>query len=151
MIRYATSVVIHRPPEAVFEALLDPATYARWMDGVEIRFDAPGPPTVGTTGVVRVAAGAISGTYPLKVVQLEPNRRLALRIDGPGLTWLSRLVLADAGDDTAPATLVDYEAQITLEGFRRFLEPMVSGQVQAQGAGQVERLRALLESAEPTA
>ncbi len=151
MIRYATSVVIHRPPEAVFEALLDPTTYARWMDGVDVRFTAPGPPAVGTTGMVRVAAGPISGTYPLTVVELEPNRRLALRIDGPGLRWLSRLALADAGDGTAPATRVDYEAEITLEGFRRFLEPVVSSQVQAQGAGQVERLRALLESTEPPA
>jgi len=144
MIHYSSRVDIDRPPEDVYAALIDPARFGQWTDMVDVRFDAVGPPVVGSRGSFRLAKGPIAGRLDMEIVELDPHRRIVIRIAHPWLYWTSLSELEPVGSGTR----LTYAGDIGLRGWRRLLEPLMAREVRAGEAGEAERLKALLERAD---
>jgi hypothetical protein len=141
MIRHATSIDIHRPPGAVFAALLDLPGYDQWTEMVDSRWTSEGAPGVGTRGEFTMTKWPLKGTFRVEVVDLQPDRRVAFETSHPALRWRSLAVVepADGG------TRLDYSGELSFRGWRRLLEPLFAGEVQSGERREVERLKALLE------
>lgn len=142
MIRYSSVLTIARPPHEVFEALLDPGRYGQWTDMVDMSFDSPDRPHVGTRGQFRLAKGPIKGMLDLELTKLEPDRRVDFRITHPSLDWNSVSALEPAGTGTQ----LTYAGEIRLRGWRRLLEPFVAGEVSRGEAAEAQRLKEILEA-----
>ena len=140
MITYDTRVSIARPPHEVYTAMIDPDRYGEWTDMVDVRSDA-GPTRVGSRGSFRLAGGPIKGDLQFEYIELEPDRRIVIRVDHPLLAWhsVSELTPTDGGTD------LRYAGEIRLRGFRRLLEPFLAREVRAGEEAEAERLKALLE------
>jgi uncharacterized protein YndB with AHSA1/START domain len=142
MIRYSSVVEIARPPNDVFEALLDPGRYGQWTDMVDMSFDSQDRPRVGTRGQFRLAKGPIKGTLDIELTRLEPDRRVDFRITHPSLDWNSASTLEPSG----AGTQLTYAGEVRLRGWRRLLEPFVAGEVSRGEAVEAQRLKELLEA-----
>lgn len=142
MIRYSSQVSINRAPGEVLDALLDADLYSKWTPMVDVRFDGEGRPTVGTTGQFRMAEGPIKGLLRMRVAELEPGRRLVIKVSHPSMDWtaVSTVVPDGAG------TRLTYAGEIALKGWRRLLEPMMAGEVRTGEAREAEALKAVLEA-----
>ena len=146
MIRYSSEVTIARPPADVLDALLDPARYAQWTDMVDMEFDGPGRPGVGTSGRFRLAKGDIKGPIEMTVTELVPDSRLVIKMTHPQLDWTAISTL----EPGPGGTKLTYAGEISMRGWRRILEPMVGREVSGGEAKEVKRLKELLEG-EPIA
>jgi uncharacterized protein YndB with AHSA1/START domain len=147
MIRYSSEVTIQRSPADVLDALLDPARYADWTDMVEMQFGREARLGVGAKGTFRFAKGPISGPLEVEVTEIEPNRRVVMRITHPSLDWTSVSTLAAEGSGTR----LTYAGELQLKGWRRLLEPVVAGELGGGEAKEVKRLKAILERESPVA
>lgn len=141
MIRYSSDVTIDRPPRAVFEALLNPALYAQWTPMVDLAFEDAGPPRIGLRGRFRMAEGPIKGMLDMEIVELEPDRRVAFRVTHPSLAWTAVTSLRPEG----AGTRVTYAGEMSLRGWRRILEPIMSREVGKGEATEILKFKALLE------
>jgi hypothetical protein len=146
MIRHDTSIVIRRPPEAVFGALLDLPGYDRWTEMADSRWLTPGEPRVGTRGEFRLPKGPFNGTLEVEIVDLEPARRVVFETSHPALRWRAWSVLEPVNEGTR----LQYAGEMRLLGWRRVLEPFLRGEVQAGERKEVERLKAILEGSTAT-
>lgn len=142
MIRYSTVVSIARRPADVMAALLDPATYPKWTEMVDTRFEGAGSPSVGTRGSFGLPGGPLKGTYSMEIMTLRPERQLIIRIEGSGLTWISRVTLEPEGSGTR----MTYAGEISLGGWRKVMEPLMAREAAAGEAKEAERFKALVES-----
>lgn len=142
MIHYSSVVSIRRSPEDVYAALLDPDRYSSWTEMVGTRFEGVGAPQVGTRGEFRLPRGPLKGRYEMEFTTLEPGRRVDVHIDGAALRWQSRIALVPDG----AGTRMTYAGDISLLGWRRFLEPLLAREAQAGEAREAEQLRDVLEA-----
>ena len=143
MIRYSSTHTIMAPPPVVFDVLLDPARYGEWTEMQGTTWDGDGPVRVGTTGSFRMPSGPFAGSLRMEVIELQPDRRFVARVTHPRFDWLST---ADLQADAA-GTRMTYAGEIRFRGLQRLLEPFIRGEVSRGEAKEVERLKALLESA----
>jgi len=142
VIRYSSDVTIDRPPSDVFAALLDPDMYGKWTPMVDMSFADPGPARVGTRGRFRMSEGPIKGMLDMEIVELEPDRRVVIRVTHPSLEWLAVTTLhPDEG-----GTRVTYAGEMALRGWRRILEPMMGGEVSKGEAAEISKFKDLLEA-----
>ena len=143
MIHYSTVVTIARPAHAVYEALLDPELYPRWTDMVDVSFDGPGTPRVGTRGRFRLAKGPIKGTLEMELTELEEDRRVVFHVTHRSLDWKAVSTLEPAGTGTQ----LTYAGDLRLRGWRRLLEPLIAREVRSSEAAEALRLKGVLEAA----
>jgi uncharacterized protein YndB with AHSA1/START domain len=147
MIHYTSEVTIARPPQEVYEALLDPSLYPQWTEMVDVTFDGGGPPAVGMRGRFRLAKGPIKGMLDMELSELEPGRRIVFHVTHPDLDWVAVSTLEPVGD----ATRLTYAGDLRLLGWRRLLEPLMGPEVRKGEAAEALRLKALLEATPRTA
>jgi uncharacterized protein YndB with AHSA1/START domain len=142
MIRYASDVTINRPPNEVLDALLDAGMYSKWTPMVEVVFDGEGKPGVGTAGRFRMAEGPIKGLLEMRITELDPSRRLVIKVTHPNLDWIaiSSVTPVDAG------TRLTYAGELRFKGWRRLLEPLMAAEVREGEAHEAMRLKAVLEA-----
>jgi uncharacterized protein YndB with AHSA1/START domain len=141
MIRYSSEVTIDRAPGEVLDALLDAKRYPEWTPMVDVEFDGAGRPGVGTTGRFRMAEGPIKGMLEMRIAELEPHRRLVIRVSHPALDWTATSTVAAEGDGTR----LTYAGELGFKGWRRLLEPLMAGEVRKGEAQEALRLKAILE------
>lgn len=141
MIRYSSEVTIDRPPRAVYEALLDPARYAKWTPMTDMAFD-DGPPRVGQRGHFRMTEGPIKGRLEMEIVELEPDRTVSFRVRHPSLDWLAVNTIQPDGEGSR----LTYAGELSFRGVMRLMEPLMRGEVERGEASEALRLKALLES-----
>jgi uncharacterized protein YndB with AHSA1/START domain len=78
------SVVIARPPDAVFAYMTDPTKLSTWQDAEEVTQLTPGPVGAGTRFREVHKAMGRRRTEITEVVVFEPGRRFEIRVDdGP--------------------------------------------------------------------
>jgi uncharacterized protein YndB with AHSA1/START domain len=142
MIQYSSDVTIARPPQAVYEALLDPDLYSQWTDMVDVSFDGSGAPGIGTKGRFRMAKGPFKGMLEMEVTELVPDRRIVFHVTHPELDWVADSTLEPVG----AGTRLTYAGQLRLLGWRRLLEPLMGREVRQGEAAEALRLKALLEA-----
>ena len=143
MIRYSSEVTINRSPSDVLDALLDPAMYSKWTPMVDVEFDGPGPVGVGSTGRFRMAEGPIKGMLEMRIAELEPGRRVVVKVSHPALDWTSVSTVAPEG----AGSRLTYAGEIGFKGWRRLLEPFMAGEVRNGEAEEARKLKAVLEAA----
>jgi uncharacterized protein YndB with AHSA1/START domain len=142
MIRYSSEVTIDRPPQAVYEALLDPDRYAQWTPMTDMSFDDDGPPRVGQRGHFRMNEGPIKGRLEMEIVELEPDRKVSFRVTHPSLDWVAvNTIQADGA-----GSRLTYAGELSFRGAMRLMEPFVRGEVERGEASEALRLKALLEA-----
>jgi uncharacterized protein YndB with AHSA1/START domain len=141
VIKYSSEVTINRPPSEVLDALLDADLYSKWTPMVDVEFDGVGRPGPGTTGRFRMAEGPIKGMLEMRIAELDPARRLVIKVTHPSLDWtaVSTVVPDGAG------TRLTYAGELGFKGWRRLLEPLMAGEVRNGEAKEAMRLKVVLE------
>jgi uncharacterized protein YndB with AHSA1/START domain len=142
MIRYSSDVTINRSPRDVIDALLDAGRYSEWTPMVDVQFDGAGRPGVGTTGRFRLTEGPIKDMLEMRIAELDPDRRLVIRVSHPAMEWTAISTVAAEG----AGTRLTYAGELGFKGWRRLLEPMMAGEVRKGEAQEARRLKAVLES-----
>ncbi|HUG30423.1 MAG TPA: SRPBCC family protein [Candidatus Limnocylindria bacterium] len=147
MIRYSSDVTIRRSPSDVLDALLDPDLYPKWTPMVDVAFDGRGRPGPGTTGRFRMAEGPIKGMLEMRIAELDPDRRLVIKVSHPSLHWTAISTVSPDGSGTR----LTYAGELEFKGWRRLLEPLMAGEVRNGEAQEALRLKSLLEAEKPSA
>jgi len=141
MIRYSSEVTINRPPKDVIDAHLDAQVLSSWTPMVDLAYDSPGRPGVGTTGRFRMAEGPFKGFITMRIEELDPERRIVFRATHPALDWRAE----STAEPTGSGTRFTYAGELQLKGWRRLLEPFMGGEIRKGEAEEARRLKALLE------
>lgn len=142
MIKYSSDVTIRRSPGDVLDALLDADLYPKWTPMADVAFDSAGRPDKGTTGRFRMTEGPIKGMLEMRIAELDPARRLVIKVTHPSLDWTATSVVAPHG----AGTRLTYAGELGFKGWRRLLEPLMAGEVRKGEAQEALRLKALLEA-----
>lgn len=88
--RYIATEVVHRPPEAIFEAIAsDPSGWGDWFPGFAHagRYTTPPPHTTGSRRSMRMG-GMV---YDETVLAWDPARRWAFRVDRASIPFAHAL------------------------------------------------------------
>jgi hypothetical protein len=147
MFTYASEVTIERPVPEVFAAINDIAGWSEWTDMREIRHDQPGPIAAGSTGTFALPGGSFKGPIRYELTGFEPDRRVTYEMTHPTFTWTAEMRVEAAGGGSRLAT----SGAFRLRGWRRVLQPIVAREVSRGEAAELDRMKAILESAPPPA
>lgn len=142
MFRYASDVTVARPASQVFAGIVDIARWGEWTDMRDIREDESGPIRLGSSGTFTMP-GPFRGPIRYELTGLQPGRQVTYRIQHPRFTWTAVMGVASEGSESRLST----SGQFRLHGFWRLLQPIVAREVSRGEAGELERLKAILESA----
>jgi uncharacterized membrane protein len=132
---------VDAPAEQVYAFLVDVGNLPRWMSGVmRAELTSTGPLAVGSTAVVE---RRLLGQYiraDLRVVELEPNRRMVLSTEASGIHVDASVALQPVdGNHTRVTFGMALEAT---SFFMRTVEPMVAAAAEDDISDSLERLRA---------
>jgi uncharacterized protein YndB with AHSA1/START domain len=80
-----SSIEIDRPPDAVFEYLMDPSRLPEWQESLlSARPEGSGPPAVGSKLITTRRVGRSERTMTMQMTSINPPRNWSARgIDGP--------------------------------------------------------------------
>ena len=143
MIKIDFSVVVNRPPAAVFEYLTDPANLPQWQSGVtEARLVSDGPMGVGSrmTDVRSMLGRKMEST--VEVTEYEPPKLFSLKsITGPVQFQVRHTLEPSDG-----GTKLTFAGQGEPGGFFKLAEPVVARTVERRFKADLETLKDMLES-----
>ena len=143
MLRYESRVIIDRPPEAVFPYLVEPAKQALWSD-VPMRRLSEGPFETGTRFEVTFGKGPLSATLGLELTALEAGHRMAWTTFSGPIRWDGEYRVSPSG---GVGTELSQEGRLRFTGLWRLLEPFVAGEIRNGEIKELEKLKAVAESA----
>ncbi len=105
------------PPALLWSFLEDPAKQKRWMKGLEsVEREGDGPIGVGSVATLRIREGGRLAEYRSRVVEREPDTRLAVVVAGKSFGKAEMRIdyrLTDLGG----RTLLDYTCAFAGGGF----------------------------------
>jgi Polyketide cyclase / dehydrase and lipid transport len=135
-------VLVRRPRAEVAAFMFDPRNDLRWTGGITSSKPAqPGTLVKGATVERKAKFLGRTFTYGYLVTQHQPDRLVELDVTKP-FPMTVRYEL----EDTADGTLVAIHARGTPGGFFRWATPIMARQVRKSITGDLERLRACLET-----
>jgi uncharacterized membrane protein len=135
--------VINRPRDQVAAFVMDPANDMKWISALkEVRLLTPPPIGVGAR-VERIAAFmGRSVQYVLEITGYQPGRFLDMKsVKGPFPMRASYQF-----EDRDSGTLVRVKAHGEAGGVYRFAGPMLAQSVKRHMAGDLERLKQVIEN-----
>ena len=144
MTTHRAMVEIRAAPDIVFAAMTDPRAVVKWVGGL-----VASEPLAGTGLVVGARSREVIREGKREVVMMstvtaiEPNRHLAMRLEGSGMTADTDFRLTPLGQD---GTRVEHELRATYSGFLRWIEFVFRGAVQRKVEADLARLKELLET-----
>ena len=140
-------ITVDAPPEAVFDVLSDPRSYARWVVGSrKIRAADPDWPAAGATFDHAVGIGPLALPDSTTVRAVEPPHRLELLVRARPLTVaVVTLTLHRVGDRTR----VEMEERPADLRTRVLFNPLTDPLVRLRNKESLRRLKALAEGDEP--
>src|SRR5215203_6325863 len=141
MVKLSADVRVNRPVETVFAWLTNPDNQGKF-DRSSLKMDAltPGPWRAGTQFRELRDLGGRKTEVLSEIAELEANRRFVIRSKtGPG--WLGTWNFEPEGTGTR----LRWTGQLTMRGFARLLEPLISRQMTAQISKQFAELPQLIE------
>ena len=141
MISYESKVAVARPPEVVFEYLIEPSKQALWSD-VPMRQVTPGPLTTGSKMEVTFAGGPLKAVIGLELTAVEPGRRMAFRSYSGPIGWTGEYRLEPRGD----ATELSQEGHLEFKGWWRPLEAIVGAEIRSGEIKELEKLKSVIET-----
>jgi uncharacterized membrane protein len=145
VIRVETSATIDRPVVDVANYVADIEKMTEWTDMTASRRLTDGPTRDGTKAYAEVAVGPLKLGWTYVIQDVDPTGGFAFKT-------ITRNALGMDGSvrmtPTGPAaTKVDYHVDIHTRGVLRLLEPLLRGEMAANEAGELGRLKARLEGA----
>ena len=145
MIRVETSATIDRPVVDVANYVADIEKMTEWTDMTASRRLTDGPTRDGTKAYAEVAVGPLKLGWTYEIQDVDPTGGFAFKtITRNALGMDGSVRLAPTGP---AATKVDYHVDIHTRGVLRLLEPLLRGEMAANEAGELGRLKARLEGA----
>lgn len=136
-------LLIRRKRGEVAAFMFDPTNDLSWTAGITSSRPAQPGPLVRDATVERTARFlGRTFTYGYVVTAHQPDRLVELKVDRP-FPMLVRYELEDAADD---GTLVAIHAKGEPSRFFGWATPLLARQVRTSIAGDLERLRACLET-----
>jgi uncharacterized membrane protein len=143
MIRVEHSVVIQRPAKVVGDYLADIERQTEWTDMTASRRLSDGPSALGTRAYAEVAFGPLKLGWTWQYTTFDLERELAFEtVSGGPLGMDGRYRLTPQGPD---ATQLDAIVEVKTRGLLRLLEPILRGEVTRNEAGELDRVKAILE------
>jgi uncharacterized protein YndB with AHSA1/START domain len=141
---YQSAVLVAAAPEVVFRVLLDHRTFPEWMTGlVRCRRRSRGPARIGTRTELVLAQAGLEVLVLSEIVELEPERALAVRFSGEGIEGLGRHRLTAVRGRTR----IHHELQLGFKGTLGLARPLVAGFVRRKVDADLAALKRLLEPA----
>ena len=142
MASYSTTVKTDWDPETAFDYLSEFSNVADWDPSIpSARRLSGNPRRPGTRYEVDVSLFGRTNTMPYETIVVEPPRRVVLRSDDGGLVSVDTLSFEPLPDG---GTAVTYDAELTLKGARKLLDPLLQLLFNRMGAkardGLAERL-----------
>jgi hypothetical protein len=139
---------IDAPAAVAWRVVADYSRDVEWRDGVLRMLPAPaGPVQVGTTTAEEMKVAGRTYRNDGEVVAVEPGRRFEWRTTAGAVAHGSRQVLPiDAG-----RCRVRLELHVTPTGLNRLFAPMLKKVLDRALAGDVQRLRHLVQADAPMA
>jgi uncharacterized membrane protein len=145
VIRVETSATIDRPVVDVANYVADIEKMTEWTDMTASRRLTDGPTRDGTKAYAEVAVGPLKLGWTYEIQDVDPTGGFAFKtITRNALGMDGSVRLAPTGP---AATKVDYHVDIHTRGVLRLLEPLLRGEMAANEAGELGRLKARLEGA----
>jgi uncharacterized membrane protein len=148
VIRVDATATIDRPVEQVARYLADIERMTEWTDMTASRRLTEGPTKDGTKAYAEVAVGPVKLGWTYEIQDVDANGGFAFKTitsNALGMDGSVRLT-----PTTADKTTVDYHVEIKTRGFLRALEPLLRGEMARNEAGELERLKARIESVPPS-
>ena len=147
MATFQNTVSIRRATEDVFGFLADFENIPTWNYAiVETKKTSLGPVGVGTT-YQQIRSIPDPSEEGFKVTAFEPTSRLEVHGDiGPFIATISYL-LTPTGDGTRLTNVVDLKPS---SGVLRLLAPLATSRVKASVAANLDTLKQVLETGQPT-
>jgi uncharacterized membrane protein len=143
MVRFETTVTIHRPVQEVFAFLRDPDALPQWQAGVvEVETEQEGPMQAGSkiTEIRKFLGKQLRST--LQITALDENRTLNLKVlEGP-IPFSVNQDFEDLGDSTKITVVGEGEPG----GLFKLAEPIVGKAAERQLKADFETLKDLLEA-----
>jgi uncharacterized protein YndB with AHSA1/START domain len=139
-------IVIDARPEVVYDTLLDPTTYPKWVVGAkDLRGVDRQWPRKGSHFHHRVGLPLLNIADNTKIVDKEPNRRIVLeaRFRPAGV---AKITLQLRPKSRGRKTLVTMTEKLTGGPLRRAWNPATRLGLKARNAVSLRRLRALVAS-----
>jgi hypothetical protein len=144
MIKFETEEAIARSVEDVWAYASDIGRHPDWMNVAEARLLSGGGTEVGSRGVERLKLGPRSIDVDIEVSDSIPARRIAWRLGGRG-PMVGEVAL-DLESLDPHRTRAIWSGSIGLTGLWRLIEPLMAGEVMANVANELRRLKERLES-----
>lgn len=142
VLTYQSSVTIERPPDAVFPYFVEPAKQALWSD-VQMRRLTDGPFGAGTRMEVTFGMGPLKARIGLEITRVEQDRGMAWTSFSGPIRWAGEYRLEPSG----AATVVSQQGTLAFSGLWRLLEPVVGAEIRSGEEKELEKLKAVVESA----
>jgi uncharacterized protein YndB with AHSA1/START domain len=141
-------ITVDAPPEAVFDVLSDPRSYARWVVGSrKIRAADPEWPAAGATFDHAVGIGPLAIRDSSTVRASEPPHRLELLVRVRPLTVaIVTLTLHRVLGDRTRVEMVERPADLRT---RLLFNPLTDPLIRLRNKESLRRLKALAEGDEP--
>jgi uncharacterized protein YndB with AHSA1/START domain len=147
VITYGSEVVIARAPDEVWPYLVERDKQAQWAD-VPMEPLTEGPWRVGTRMRLTFGKGPLSASLTLEVTAVDVNERTAFTtVSRGGILWDGEYRLAPADD---MGTRLTQHGTLRFSGLWRLAEPIAGAEIRRGEIAELERLKAILERADPS-
>ena len=140
MSSYESQVRIERSAAETFAAISDISRWGEWTDMRDVTREDDGPISVGSTGSFELP-GPFRGPVRFETIDYQPDRLVAYRMSHPAFEWRAEMRVEPDGGGSRVSSLGDF----TVRGWRRVLQPIVAREVRRGEAGELSRLKAVLE------
>lgn len=146
---FAFDISIARPPEMVWAVITDLSRAPEWRPLVRRMTTLDGAPlAAGSTVEITVEAlGELRKRHSVTTV-FDPPRRWVLRSGSEGIEGLWEFSVAPEGDGSRVTFTLDL---VTSSLFRKLLLPLIARSERSVRAGQLERLKRVVESSSASA
>jgi carbon monoxide dehydrogenase subunit G len=125
-VRLQRTVTVQKPLEKVFAYLSDFTTTTDWDPGTVRTVRTCGDGTFGTEYLNTSTFGGRETQLTYVVVDLVPNRHIALRGENKTVIANDTMTFQETGDDAGAAyTEVTYTAEFTFKGITRLVAPLM--------------------------
>ena len=143
MFEIKNSIFINRPPQDVFNAILDPAKQSLWQSMVEsAEWTSNGSHGVGSSQKVVARFLGRKIESDIEITAWEPPHRVDFKfVNGPYPAEVSNTM-----DPQGEGTLLTSQSHGEMGSFFKLAEGLVARQLEKQLAANYESLKLLLES-----
>jgi hypothetical protein len=143
MARYIAQIRTPRPADEVFGYLADMRNAPEWDPSIRrvVQVEGSGG---GVDAVFDVTVGGVRGgetTFRYRTTSFDPPKALALHAESQALTSYDRVRVTDEGD----RTVVVYEADLQLNGWRRVADPLLARMFRRYGEPAADGLVRVLD------